>query len=212
MLLRPLDNDPRTNGRGIEILKSAGVTVETGLLKDRADYINRGFFNKIEHNRPMFTAKIATSVDGKTSLQNGESKWITGEMSRKYGHYLRANHDCIIVGAGTVRADNPTLDCRINGMDEQSPVRIVLGENIPTDSKVLEGGNETHVLSGDVNEISQKLTDLGFNRCLIEGGGETISRFLKAGLVDRLAVFSANNIIGGDGTDSIGRFRHIRYG
>lgn len=199
-----IDADEKTNSKGIEILKSAGVEVEVGVCETQALLLNKGFFNKVKENRPMFTAKIATSIDGKTSLANGESKWITNELSRTYGHYLRANHDCIIVGTGTVKSDNPSLDCRINGMEWQSPVRIVLGNDIPKDSKVLTDGNETHVLFGDVNDIAQQLAQMGFTRCLIEGGSETISRFFNAGLVDRIALFNANSVIGGDGLSGIG--------
>ncbi len=197
------DIDSRTCGKGIKILEQAGIKVETGLLEKKAKSLNAGFFSVLEKKRPLFTAKIATSLDGKIALSNGMSKWITSDLSRKYGHYLRATHDCILIGENTLRLDNPTLDCRINGMENQSPARIVLGNNIPKDSKILNDGGITHIISGELEKVSSKIIELGYNSCLIEGGSNVITKFISAGLVDRLAVFSSPNIIGGDGLSCI---------
>jgi len=197
------DIDSRTCGKGIKILEQAGIKVKTGLLEEKAKSINSGFFSVLEKKRPIFTAKIATSLDGKIALSNGVSKWITSDSSRKYGHYLRATHDCILVGKNTVILDNPSLNCRINGMENQSPDRIVLGNNIPKDSNILNDGGITHILSGDLEEVSFKIAQLGYTRCLIEGGSSVITSFISAGLVDRLAVFSSPSIIGGDGINGI---------
>ena len=199
-----LDPDPRTNGLGAKKLTDAGIEVITGLLEDQAISVNKGFFSKIIKNRPLFCAKIAMSADGKIALSNNESKWITGDSARRYGHYLRASFDAIIVGAATVRADNPSLSCRLNGCENQSPVRIVLGKNIPQDSKILTDGNPTHVLDGDVQDIAQQLAKMGFTRVLIEGGATTITNFMNAGLIDELALFSAPKIMGADSKNSIG--------
>ena len=202
-VISTLDINPKTKGQGVKILQDAGIDVEVGLMQSQSDYINAGFFKTIVEKRPMFTIKMAKSLDGKIALSNGASKWITCEKSRQYGHYLRANHDAILVGAGTIRADNPLLDCRINGMETQSPIKVVLGSDIPNDSKVFKNGNETHIMNGDINDIAKKLYEMGITRVLVEGGANTITKFFNAGLVDRIACFSANKVIGGDGISSI---------
>ena len=120
------DPDPRVSGRGLERLRQAGVAVETGLCAEEAAEVNAGFFHKVENGRPLVTLKAATSLDGRIATHQGESKWITGEAARAAGHRLRAEADAILVGSGTAMVDNPTLTCRLPGLEDRSPVRLVV--------------------------------------------------------------------------------------
>lgn len=120
------DPDPRVSGAGIQMLRDAGIDVTTGILEQEAFELNEGFFLKVTENRPLFTLKAATTLDSKIAVHTGESQWITGQDSRKFGHYLRANHDAIMVGIGTASEDNPQLSCRLPGLSDRSPVRIVI--------------------------------------------------------------------------------------
>lgn len=119
------DPDPRVCGQGILRLRAAGLSVTTGVLAAEARRLNRGFFHKIQANRPLFTLKLATSLDGRIATCTGESRWITGEAARRAAHGLRASHDGVLIGVNTAIADDPLLDCRLPGMAGRSPVRIV---------------------------------------------------------------------------------------
>lgn len=119
------DPDPRVAGQGIAILEKAGVAVSQGVCKAQADAINAGFFHKITQQRPLFTMKLATSLDSRIAMESGESQWITGDEARRRGHFLRATHDAIFSGIGTVKADDPALTCRLPGLEGRSPVRVV---------------------------------------------------------------------------------------
>ncbi len=120
------DPDPRVHGGGIAILEKAGIEIALGVLEPEALEVNAGFFTRIKHGRPLVTLKLATSLDGRIATLSGESKWITGPEARAAGHQLRAGHDAIMVGSGTVLADDPDLTCRLPGLEDRSPVRIVL--------------------------------------------------------------------------------------
>lgn len=124
------DPDPRVHGSGLERLRSAGIRVETGLLMEEAAELNEGFFRRIRDRRPMLTLKLATTLDGRIATRTGESKWITGEMARSWGHGLRARHDAIMVGIGTALADDPDLTCRLPGLEGRSPVRVVVDSRL----------------------------------------------------------------------------------
>lgn len=120
------DPFPRVDGRGVEQLRQAGVRVDVGLMREEAEAQHAGFFTKVRENRPLVTLKLATSLDGKLATASGESQWITGAEARMRGHQLRANHDAIMIGANTARMDDPELTCRLPGMADQSPVRVVV--------------------------------------------------------------------------------------
>lgn len=119
------DPDPRVCGQGVRRLREAGIAVTTGVLAADAARLNRGFLCKVGANRPLFTLKAATSLDGRIATRTGDSRWITGEAARRAGHGLRASHDGILVGINTVIADDPALDCRLPGMASRSPVCII---------------------------------------------------------------------------------------
>lgn len=130
------DPDPRTAGRGLARLREAGIAVTTGVCAEQATVLNAGFLSRITRHRPLVTLKAATTLDGRVAAASGDARWITGETARRRGHLLRADHDAIMVGSGTVIADDPALTCRLVGLEEASPVRIVADSALrtPTDS------------------------------------------------------------------------------
>ncbi len=144
VIIATVDPDPRVKGGGIKILKEAGVEVDLGLMKVEAETINQGFFQRVTENRPLVTVKIASSQDGKIAKNKGEQTWITGPEARRRGHLYRANHDAIMVGIGTALIDDPMLDCRIAGLHDRSPIRIVIDTNlrINAGSKLCETAND----------------------------------------------------------------------
>lgn len=131
------DPDGRVSGRGVKILENAGIQVDFGVCQTEAEQVNQGFVQSITENRPVVTLKVAASQDGMIA---GASRWITGPESRHRGHLLRASHDAILVGIGTVLADNPSLDCRLPGLAQRSPVRVVVDSRlrIPEDCTLVE--------------------------------------------------------------------------
>ena len=120
------DPDPRVDGRGIDQLRQAGVEVTLGVAQDEAERLNAGFFLRVRAGRPLVTLKLATSLDGRIATRTGASRWITGEEARQRAHHLRATHDAVLIGSGTALADDPALSCRLPGLEDRSPVRIVL--------------------------------------------------------------------------------------
>ena len=127
------DPNPLVDGRGIRKLRRAGIEVVTGLLADRARRLNEVFVHRMKAGRPFVIAKLAQSLDGRVATRTGESQWITGPAARRYGHRLRAEADAILVGVGTVLADDPRLTCRVRGgMD---PTRVILDSSARTPTK-----------------------------------------------------------------------------
>src|SRR5712691_553149 len=124
------DSDPRVAGGGLARLRAAGIAVETGLGAADAAEINAGFLQRVRLGRPLVTLKLATSLDGRIATAAGESRWITGPAARDHAHLLRATHDAILVGTGTVLADDPQLTCRLPGLAGCSPVRVVLDRQL----------------------------------------------------------------------------------
>lgn len=163
------DPDPRVAGNGLRRLADAGVAVETGLCADEAYEVNRGFFSRILHDRPLFTLKLATTLDGRIATHSGESQWITGETARNWGHGLRARHDAIMVGIGTALADDPELTCRLPGLDHRSPVRVVVDSRLrlPLTSRLVRSARRVPtwiVTRSDVESVRLKV----FRDCGVE--------------------------------------------
>lgn len=123
------DYDPRVNGLGIAMLRAAGVKVDTGCRAAEAASDHAGFLLKVTRNRPLVTLKLATSVDGRIATATGESQWITAPPARRLVHAHRARHDAVMIGAGTARADDPSLTVRDLGVTRQ-PVRIVVSRRL----------------------------------------------------------------------------------
>lgn len=136
-----VDPDPRVSGRGLNRLRDAGIAVVEGVLREEAEALNAGFFLRVNHGRPLVTLKVASTLDGRIATASGESQWITGPAARRRGHLLRASHDAILIGSGTALADNPTLTCRLPGLEDRSPVRVVLDGalRLPREAALLRG-------------------------------------------------------------------------
>lgn len=226
------DPDPRTAGNGIGRLRAAGIDVVAGVLADQARALNAGFFLRLTELRPMVALKLATSLDGRIASKTGHSRWITGETARRHGHMLRATHDAILIGAGTLVADDPELTCRLAGLEDRSPIRVVLGgtpealaaSRLAQDtghrqlwhavarkpgSAARQAGIRQLHLSGDddeshIRDLLRQLAEDGITRLLVEGGAATAAGFLRAGAVDRLYLYRAGKLIGGDGRASVG--------
>ncbi len=126
------DPDPRVDGGGIAALEAAGIAADIGIEGARAQELNAGFFKRLIHGHPLVTVKTATTLDGKIATHTGESQWITGPDARAHGHALRASHDAVLIGSGTARADNPALTCRLPGLEDRSPIRIVVDGRLST--------------------------------------------------------------------------------
>ena len=154
------DDDPRVNGSGLLMLKSAGIKVTTGVLSEEAKYDHSGFLAKTNERRPKVTLKLATSLDGRIATRSGDSQWITSEKSREVVHLQRSSHDAIMVGAGTVRTDNPRLTVR-NIARSANPVRVLISNkiNLPQDSRIFASmkSHPTWIIHGpDTNEGTKK--------------------------------------------------------
>lgn len=119
------DPDSRVNGKGIAMLREAGIEVETGLLAQEAHEVLEPYLTRQREGRPFITLKLATSLDGKIAAASGESQWITGKPARRFAHLLRAESDAVMVGAQTARQDDPSLTCRLAGLESRSPMRII---------------------------------------------------------------------------------------
>ena len=124
------DPDPRVAGSGIRRLEAAGIPVTLGVASDEATDLNAGYLMRIASGRPLVTLKTATTLDGRIATAAGESQWITGDEARAHAHLLRAEHDAVLVGSGTALADDPQLTCRLPGLEERSPLRIVLDSRL----------------------------------------------------------------------------------
>lgn len=226
------DPDPRVSGKGFAKLRAAGVDVQIGSLKKEAERLNAGFFLQVREHRPLVTLKIAQSLDGRIATSTGESRWITGEDARRFGHLLRARHDAILIGIETALADDPELTCRLPGLESASPIRVVLdtrlrlsdwsklaqsARDIPTlvfttakDGGALRAcGVEIATVARDargrpdVEAVLRALAERGVTRLLVEGGASVHASFLDRRLVDRMEVFHAPAVLGGAGRASI---------
>ena len=185
------DPDPRVNGRGLRMLRAAGIDVTVGIGRKAAAESLAGWLTRLRLGRPRITLKLALSIDGKIALPSGESKWITGEDARRHVHLERARSDMILVGLGTYLADAPTLDVRLPGLEGQSPRRALL-----TRGETVEGW-ETLRSPDDVFGLHD------VNDLLVEGGSATATAFLAADLVDRILIYRAPIIVG-EGKSSFG--------
>lgn len=216
------DPNPLVNGKGIEELKEAGIEVETGILIEEASRLNEAYVKFITKGIPFVILKMAQSLDGKIATRTGESKWITGERARKFVHRLRAQCDAVLVGAGTVIADDPSLSAYGEGRD---PARVVLDGKgmVPPSAKVFSEGVKRFVFTSSsaspdwlkelkdrgveviisgkgkvpIIEVLKELAKRGIASLLVEGGGETSACFLEAGVVDKIYFFISPIIIGG---------------
>src|SRR5262249_32173400 len=168
------DPDGRVNGAGLKRLRDANVTVETGVLEAEAKRLNEGFLLRVREGRPLVTLKIAQSVDGRIALASGRSKWITGESARAYGYFLRAQHDAILVGIETVLADDPLLTVRVAGLEDRSPLRVVLDTHgrLPVTSKLAQTSKMTPTMLFTASNEREDLRRLGVDAVITARGAD----------------------------------------
>jgi diaminohydroxyphosphoribosylaminopyrimidine deaminase/5-amino-6-(5-phosphoribosylamino)uracil reductase len=199
------DPNPAHAGRGIRILRCAGVEVITGICRAEAEALIAPFAKRILTGMPYVTLKLASTLDGRIADSAGKSKWITGPQARAKVQELRRSADAIMVGAGTVRADDPSLLPR--PAKGRAPWRVVIGSNIPEKSQVLtdESAERTLVMNGPLKNILRDLAKRGVMHVLCEGGGELAGSLVRAGLVDEFALFIAPLLLGGDGFPMVGK-------
>ncbi|MEW6039377.1 MAG: bifunctional diaminohydroxyphosphoribosylaminopyrimidine deaminase/5-amino-6-(5-phosphoribosylamino)uracil reductase RibD [Pseudomonadota bacterium] len=159
------DPNPRVAGRGLERLRQAGVEVSCGLLRQEAERLNPGFVKRMRSGLPFVRSKLAMSLDGRTALASGESKWITGEAARRDVHRLRARSSAIVTGIGTVRADDPLLTARLSeDTDLEQPARVILDSRLrsPADARVFRRAGRALVLTTAADPLArQSLADAG---------------------------------------------------
>ena len=232
------DPDPRVSGRGVAILRVAGVEVLVGVRQAEAQRDLAGFLLRVTQGRPFVTMKLAASLDGRIATASGESQWITGPAARAMGHALRARHDAVMVGGGTARADDPLLTVRGLGQRPQ-PVRVVVSRelNLPLDGQLVRTAREAplwlvhghgattlawealgaHTLAVptgpggvDLRAALEALSGRGLTRLLCEGGGQIAAGLLNADLVDELVVFHAGLALGSEGRPMLGELSLAR--
>ncbi|MEC7987828.1 MAG: bifunctional diaminohydroxyphosphoribosylaminopyrimidine deaminase/5-amino-6-(5-phosphoribosylamino)uracil reductase RibD, partial [Myxococcota bacterium] len=214
-----LDPDVRMSGKGVDVLRAAGVEVCVGVLESECRLLNRRYLDIRKQKRPTVALKSAFSLDGRTASSFGESKWITGERTRLQSHGLRSIYDGILIGSGTLLADDPSLNCRMEG--GRDPIPIVLDTNLrcPTSAKVLHAGRKPILCCGqqapkrtemesfrmdcslsngriDLATLLPRLYQKGIYTLLVEGGATVAKAFLEQGFVDILELYVGSQIIG----------------
>ncbi|KPJ98042.1 MAG: hypothetical protein AMK71_12075 [Nitrospira bacterium SG8_35_4] len=168
------DPNPRVAGNGISELRAAGIQTQVGILEPEAKRLNEAFTKYISTKKPFVTLKMAQSLDGRIATARGESKWITGPEARALVHRLRNEVDAVLVGIGTVKKDNPSLDCRAKG--GRNPYRIILDSTlqIPLNSKVLKHGDGKTIIAATVRAPKKKIEQLrkqGHTVLIVRGAG-----------------------------------------
>lgn len=221
------DPNPLVAGRGLARCKEAGIEVICDVLRTDAEKLNHDFISRMTRKRPFVQSKIAMSLDGRTALSNGESQWITSPQARENVHYFRAQSCAILTGIGTVLADNPSLNARVN-FDCVQPIRIILDSRLqmPLDSKMANLNGQTWILTCSKNEKRQnELIQIGFdvhvlpelnghlnlnavmeflalreiNNVFVEAGATLNGALLEAGLVDEWLIYMASCVLGDTG-------------
>jgi len=191
-----LDPDTKVSGSGVQQLRNAGLAVEVGVLEHEVRVQLAPYLHHRSTGRPFVVLKMASTIDGRIAAADGSSKWITGETARKRVHQLRAESDAIVVGAGTVRADNPSLTVRdVHG---PSPRRIVLG-NIDPQANV----HPCTQWTGSLPELLDTLGNEGVVQLLVEGGARVAASFHRERLINQYVMHIAPVIAGGDNAAGI---------
>lgn len=224
------DPNPLVSGKGVAYLKDNGISVQTGVLEKECDELNEIFFHYITQKRPYIIMKTAMSADGKTASYTGDSKWITNELSRQNVHKTRKRVAAIMVGINTVIADDPMLNCRCD--NPKNPIRIVCDSNlrIPENSQLVQTAREIPTIVATVSRNAAKIEALekmgievivtngekvnlpelmnelgrrGTDSVLVEGGATLHAALIESGLADKLQVYIAPKIIGGNEARSV---------
>jgi diaminohydroxyphosphoribosylaminopyrimidine deaminase / 5-amino-6-(5-phosphoribosylamino)uracil reductase len=188
------DPDEQVAGRGLDALRAAGIEVVVGVAADEVAEQLAPYRKHRTTGQPWVVLKMAASLDGRTAAPDGSSRWITGEAARRDVHRLRAVSDAVLVGAGTVRSDDPELTVRLDdGIEREQPLRVVLGK-APAGAKV----HPALEISGDLHDVLAELGRRGVLQLLVEGGASVAHDFHAAGLVDRYVLYLAPMLFGGD--------------
>lgn len=220
------DSNPLNNGKGIRKLKKAGIKVITGMFKEEAADLNKTFFKFITKRMPYIFIKVAQSLDGKIATRTGDSKWITSKNSRYYVQKLRQQVDGLLVGVKTIIRDNPHLTCRLKKKKIMTKIIIDPNLRTPPRAKIFKQAKKVIIVTKRTNKfrpekkILEKKAEIIEVNChkngslnlrqalkeiakhdivslMVEGGGETISSFIREGLADEMFLFIAPKIIGG---------------
>lgn len=218
------DPNPRVEGGGVQMLRAAGIEVEVGLMGEQALALNRGFVSRMTRGRPWVTVKVAASLDGRTAMASGESRWITGEAARADVHRLRARVSAIMTGSATALADDPALTARCKDVTQQ-PLRVLVdgGLRVPATAQLFEDSArvlvatavrptpstgaahvETVSLPGedsrvDLVRLMGHLGEREVNEVLVEAGPSLSGALLKNRLVDEIVMYMAPVCLGSDG-------------
>ena len=194
------DPNPQVNGRGAAALRAASISVESGLLEDEARELNAGFFKRMESGRPFVRLKLAQSLDGRTALANGVSKWITGEAARADVQSWRARSSAVLTGIGTVLADDPQLTVRLpptGGGERRQPLRVVLDSALrtPPEARLFAGGGEVLILTTLAALDEARATALSARGARIESLPDRAGRLELPAVLDRLGELEANEVL-----------------
>jgi diaminohydroxyphosphoribosylaminopyrimidine deaminase/5-amino-6-(5-phosphoribosylamino)uracil reductase len=228
-----LDPNPRVRGRGVAQLRRAGLQVDVGVREEECRALNEDFAKYVTSGLPFVVLKLAATLDGRIATAKGDSKWVTGAAARRRVHDMRNRLDAVVVGSETVRADDPELTCRLRG--GRHPLRVILDGRLrsPASARVFTRNPERTRLytladgakaerlrqrgvivrrgggdrAGSLRDVLRELAREGIKSVLIEGGGVLAAHALRAGLVDRLALFLAPKILGGDARPMVGAMR-----
>lgn len=175
------DPNPLVAGRGIKLIRDSGIQVDVGIHRLKALMLNDIFIKHITRKLPFILLKAAMTLDGKTATRTGDSKWISGELSREYVHHLRNRYSSILVGLNTVMKDNPELTARLEGVENINPIRIIMDSKgrIPVDAKVLEIEKGKRTIIAATEDMAEEK-----KRCLERKGAEVIITDKKDGKVN----------------------------
>jgi diaminohydroxyphosphoribosylaminopyrimidine deaminase / 5-amino-6-(5-phosphoribosylamino)uracil reductase len=219
------DPDQRVAGRGIEALRRAGIEVVEGVAADEVRAADPGYFQHRRTGMPRVTLKYAATLDGQAAAADRSSRWITGPEAREDAHRLRAKSDAVVIGAGTLRADDPRLDVRIEGYEGPQPRPVVVGgvRPLPADAAVYQRGPIVFLADGgrapagvadviiapgnggvDLNTMLKHLGAMGIIDVLVEGGPTLAGALLRDGLVDELVVYVGAKLARGTGLPVVG--------
>jgi len=187
------DPDARVSGQGLQRLKDAGIEVISGIMEKEAHDLNLGFLLSTAEKRPFITWKTATTMDGQIATKSGDSQWITGPLARQHGHLLRAQNDAIMTGIETVLSDKPSLTCRLPGMEDCSPIRIVLDSQLrmPVDAPLVKSAKDTptwvYTLNTNASDHRSELEHLGVRVITANGGdgGRISTKWVSSDLSEK---------------------------
>ena len=223
------DPNPLVAGKGLALLEQAGISVSCGLMRDEAQALNKGFITRMQTGRPYVLSTLAMSLDGRTAMASGESKWITSAHARQDVQKLRAASSAILTGVDTVLADNPSMNVRLQGVDVEQPVRVILDSSLrtPVTAKLLSLPGRTLILTcSENNNKHQALQQAGanvfhlaadphghvdlmaalhflaeqqINDILVEAGSVLNGALMQQDLIDECVIYMAPSILGSSG-------------